>query len=127
MPVRRNREIIRRYQGGNRRRKRADRKPAASGVPVGAMRSGDAFEGDRRASGRSTRRFFSTRVMSGRAEACACGGFGGRVASREETAMPLVESKIEGLVGTICLDYFEKRNAFSAALVEDFVKALEVF
>ena len=29
--------------------------------------------------------------------------------------MPLVESKIEGFVGTICLDYFEKRNAFSAA------------
>jgi methylmalonyl-CoA decarboxylase len=41
--------------------------------------------------------------------------------------MPLVESKIEGFVGTICLDYFEKRNAFSAALVEDFVKALEAF
>jgi methylmalonyl-CoA decarboxylase len=41
--------------------------------------------------------------------------------------MPLLESKIEGFVGTICLDYFEKRNAFSAALVEDFVKALEAF
>jgi methylmalonyl-CoA decarboxylase len=41
--------------------------------------------------------------------------------------MPLVESKIEGFIGTICLDYFEKRNAFSAALVEDFVKALEAF
>lgn len=41
--------------------------------------------------------------------------------------MPLVESKIEGFVGTICLDYFEKRNAFSAALVEDVVKALDAF
>ncbi len=39
--------------------------------------------------------------------------------------MPLVESKIEGFVGTICLDYFEKRNAFSAALVEEVVKALD--
>ncbi len=41
--------------------------------------------------------------------------------------MPLVETKIEGFVGTICLDYFEKRNAFSAALVEDVIKALDAF
>jgi methylmalonyl-CoA decarboxylase len=41
--------------------------------------------------------------------------------------MPLIESKIEGFVGTICLDYFEKRNAFSAALVEDALKALDAF
>jgi methylmalonyl-CoA decarboxylase len=41
--------------------------------------------------------------------------------------MPLVETKTEGFVGTICLDYFEKRNAFSAALVEDVIKALDAF
>jgi methylmalonyl-CoA decarboxylase len=41
--------------------------------------------------------------------------------------MPLVETKIEGFVGTICLDYFDKRNAFSAALVEDVIKALDAF
>ena len=33
--------------------------------------------------------------------------------------MPLAEAKIEGFVGTICLDYFDKRNALSAALVDD--------
>jgi methylmalonyl-CoA decarboxylase len=41
--------------------------------------------------------------------------------------MPLIETKIEGFVGTICLDYFEKRNAFSALLAEAVVKALESF
>jgi methylmalonyl-CoA decarboxylase len=41
--------------------------------------------------------------------------------------MPLVESKIEGFVGTVCLDYFKKRNAFSAALVDDVVKAIDAF
>ena len=41
--------------------------------------------------------------------------------------MPFIETKIEGFVGTICLDYFEKRNAFSAALVEEVIKALDAF
>ena len=41
--------------------------------------------------------------------------------------MPFVESSIEGHVGTICLDHFEKRNALSAALVDEIIKALETF
>ena len=41
--------------------------------------------------------------------------------------MPLAEAKIDGFVGTICLDYYEKRNALSAALVEDVLGALDAF
>jgi methylmalonyl-CoA decarboxylase len=41
--------------------------------------------------------------------------------------MPLIETKIEGFVGTICLDYLEKRNALSTALVEAILKSLETF
>jgi methylmalonyl-CoA decarboxylase len=41
--------------------------------------------------------------------------------------MPLTEVKIEGFIGTICLDHFERRNAFSAALAEEITKALESF
>jgi methylmalonyl-CoA decarboxylase len=41
--------------------------------------------------------------------------------------MPLIETKIEGSVGTICLDYFEKSNALSAALVDDILNALATF
>ena len=41
--------------------------------------------------------------------------------------MSFVESAIEASVGTICLDHFEKRNALSAALVEDVARALEGF
>jgi hypothetical protein len=29
--------------------------------------------------------------------------------------MPLVETKIEGVMGTVCLDHFEKRNSPSGA------------
>ena len=41
--------------------------------------------------------------------------------------MPLTEVKIEGFIGTICLDHFERRNAFSAALAGEITKALESF
>ena len=41
--------------------------------------------------------------------------------------MPLTEVKIEGFIGTICLDHFERRNAFSAALADEITKALESF
>ncbi len=41
--------------------------------------------------------------------------------------MPFIQAKIEGSVGTICLDHFEKRNALSAALVEAMLNALENF
>ena len=41
--------------------------------------------------------------------------------------MPLIETKVEGFVGTICLDHFEKRNALSAALVEEILAALDSF
>jgi methylmalonyl-CoA decarboxylase len=41
--------------------------------------------------------------------------------------MTFVETKIEGFVGTICLDHFEKRNALSAGLVEEALAALETF
>ena len=41
--------------------------------------------------------------------------------------MPLVETKIEAAVGTICLDHFEKRNALCATLAEDLIGALETF
>ena len=34
---------------------------------------------------------------------------------------------IEGSVGTICLDHYEKRNALSAALVEETLTAVENF
>jgi methylmalonyl-CoA decarboxylase len=39
----------------------------------------------------------------------------------------MAETKVEGLVGTICLDYFEKRNALSSALADEIIKALESF
>ena len=41
--------------------------------------------------------------------------------------MPFIETTIEGNVGTICLDYFEKRNALSAGLVEEMLHALDTF
>ncbi len=41
--------------------------------------------------------------------------------------MALIETKIDGAVGTICLDYFEKRNALSQVLVEAILQALEGF
>ena len=41
--------------------------------------------------------------------------------------MALVETSEADLVGTICLDYFEKRNALSAALVDAVVDALDRF
>jgi methylmalonyl-CoA decarboxylase len=41
--------------------------------------------------------------------------------------MPLVETKIEGSIGTICLDHLEKRNALCAALADEVIKALEAF
>jgi methylmalonyl-CoA decarboxylase len=40
--------------------------------------------------------------------------------------MTFVETKIEKFIGAICLDHFEKRNALSAALVEEILKALDV-
>jgi methylmalonyl-CoA decarboxylase len=42
-------------------------------------------------------------------------------------AMPLIDTKIDRSVGTICLDYYEKRNALSAALVEEILEALAAF
>ena len=41
--------------------------------------------------------------------------------------MPLIETKVEGAIGTICLDYFEKRNALSQVLVEAILAALDAF
>ena len=41
--------------------------------------------------------------------------------------MPFIETRIDGHVGTICLDYFEKRNALSAGLVEEMLNALDTF
>ncbi len=41
--------------------------------------------------------------------------------------MPFIETKIEASVGTICLCHYEKRNALSAALVEEMLAALEDF
>ncbi len=41
--------------------------------------------------------------------------------------MDFVETKIEGSIGTICLDHLEKRNALSAALIEEIAKALGSF
>ncbi len=41
--------------------------------------------------------------------------------------MPLVESKIESAIGTVCLDHFEKRNALCATLAEELIAALETF
>jgi methylmalonyl-CoA decarboxylase len=38
-----------------------------------------------------------------------------------------MESKIEGFVGTICLDHPEKRNSLSGALSDEIIKALENF
>ena len=41
--------------------------------------------------------------------------------------MPLTETTIEDRIGTICLDHFEKRNALSAALVDEILAALDDF
>src|SRR5208283_998259 len=41
--------------------------------------------------------------------------------------MSFVETTTEGAVGTICLDYFEKRNALSQVLVEAILEALDAF
>ncbi len=41
--------------------------------------------------------------------------------------MTLAAAKIEGWIGTICLDHPSKRNALSAALVADVANALESF
>ena len=41
--------------------------------------------------------------------------------------MPLAETKIDGFVGTICLDHYDKRNAFSAGLADEIIRALERF
>jgi methylmalonyl-CoA decarboxylase len=41
--------------------------------------------------------------------------------------MPLIEIKKEGAVGTICLDYFEKRNALSGTLAAEIIDALDSF
>ncbi len=41
--------------------------------------------------------------------------------------MPLTETTIENCVGTICLDYFEKRNALCAALADEIIAALDAF
>src|SRR5271166_6756643 len=41
--------------------------------------------------------------------------------------MPLIETKAEDLVGTICLDHSDKRNALSASLVEEMLEALADF
>jgi len=39
--------------------------------------------------------------------------------------MPMAEAKIEGFVGTICLDRIEKRNSLSGALSDEIIKALD--
>ncbi len=41
--------------------------------------------------------------------------------------MDFVETGIKGSIGTICLDHLEKRNALSAALIEQIAKALASF
>jgi methylmalonyl-CoA decarboxylase len=41
--------------------------------------------------------------------------------------MALAEAKIEGFVGTICLDHSEKRNSLSGALSDEIIKALDNF
>jgi methylmalonyl-CoA decarboxylase len=41
--------------------------------------------------------------------------------------MGFVETRIEGFIGTICLDHFEKRNALSAALIDEIARALASF
>jgi methylmalonyl-CoA decarboxylase len=41
--------------------------------------------------------------------------------------MPLAETKIDDFVGTVCLDHYEKRNSFSAALADEVMHALERF
>lgn len=41
--------------------------------------------------------------------------------------MSVVETTTEGAVGTICLDYFEKRNALSQVLVEAILEVLKGF
>jgi enoyl-CoA hydratase/carnithine racemase len=41
--------------------------------------------------------------------------------------MPMAEAKVEGCVGTICLDHIEKRNSLSGALSDELIKALDNF
>ena len=41
--------------------------------------------------------------------------------------MELIEAKVDGLVGTICLDIPAKRNALSAGMVAGIAKALDDF
>ena len=41
--------------------------------------------------------------------------------------MALAEAKIEGFVGTICLDHIEKRNSLSGALSDEIIRALDNF
>jgi methylmalonyl-CoA decarboxylase len=41
--------------------------------------------------------------------------------------LALIESKTENHIGTICLDHFDKRNALSAALVEEVLQAFDAF
>ncbi len=41
--------------------------------------------------------------------------------------MALAEAKIDGFVGTICLDHIEKRNSLSGALSDETIKALDNF
>ena len=41
--------------------------------------------------------------------------------------MPMAEAKIEGFVGTVCLDHIEKRNSLSGALSDEIIKALDDF
>jgi methylmalonyl-CoA decarboxylase len=44
-----------------------------------------------------------------------------------EFAVALADTKIDGLVATICLDNFQKRNALCGALVDEIIKALDSF
>jgi methylmalonyl-CoA decarboxylase len=39
----------------------------------------------------------------------------------------MAETKIEGFVGTICLDHFEKRNALCETMADEIIKTLENF
>ncbi len=41
--------------------------------------------------------------------------------------MSMAEAKIEGFVGTVCLDHIEKRNSLSGALSDEIIKALDNF
>ena len=41
--------------------------------------------------------------------------------------MALAEAKIEGSIGTICLDHFEKRNALCETMADEIIQTLENF